>query len=601
MKELKIQLAQKSAKTDAFLVLRGYFGYNDARDAMQKSDIDFLKEPNTLRDTKRSPVVFFGKLFAVMIAMAATAGFVFSYQVDSTSDSTGSFPNISLFSTLKSFVSSDEQTLNGEEQDRVNILLMGIGGEGHDGPQLTDTIILTSYRPSDGAIAMMSLPRDMTVPIPGYGYRKVNHANAYGEMNEPGAGPTLATQVIGDVLDEEIQYYLRVDFDGFAEFIDAIGGVDVYVDQSFSDPEYPTPGKEYATCGFREIPASAPEQTSASATESQAIEPSVTTQPDVQPATEATVIAEPSVQTTTEQTEITVQQPAPATQVVADYSCRYETLTFQEGWTHLDGTTALKFARSRHGNNGEGSDFARSKRQQKIILAAKDKIFSASTLLNPSRIGKMMDTLKSNIATNLDVGEIMRLAKSLKDVGSGDITHHVIDASASSPLYPTTLNGAYVLLPKNDDWSPLQHITEEIFTPEEQLTPSFAQAPEEKPKFVRVEIQNGTNITGLAFKTSQLLDGQGFEVVNVGNATSRGYEHTVIYDLTNGQRTQELKALRDYLQADVTLSTTGWMISGDIVPKELAFSSNDYEDLATQSNVDFLIILGENASSLAKN
>ena len=90
-------------------------------------------------------------------------------------------------------------------------------------------------------------------------------------------------------------------------------------------------------------------------------------------------------------------------------------------------------------------------------------------------------------------------------------------------------------------------------------------------------------------------------MVTVGNAASRGYEHTVIYDLTNGQRTQELKALRDYLQADVTLSTTGWMISGDIVPKELAFSSNDYEDLATQSNVDFLIILGENASSLAKN
>ena len=144
-------------------------------------------------------------------------------------------------------------------------------------------------------------------------------------------------------------------------------------------------------------------------------------------------------------------------------------------------------------------------------------------------------------------------------------------------------------------------ITENIFTPDEDLTKSFAKVAEEKPRFVRVEIQNGTNISGLAFKTSQLLDGQGFEVVKVGNAESRGYKHTVIYDLTNGQHTQELKALRDYLQADVTLSATGWMISGDIVPKELTFSSNDYENLPTQNDLDFLIILGENASSLAKN
>ena len=161
------------------------------------------------------------------------------------------------------------------------------------------------------------------------------------------------------------------------------------------------------------------------------------------------------------------------------------------------------------------------------------------------------------------------------------------------------LNGAYVLLPKNDDWSPLQNIAENIFTEDELLSPQYADAPEEKPKFVRVEIQNGTNITGLAFRTSQLLDGQGFDVTSIGNAATRGYEHTVIYDLTNGQRAEELKALRDFLQADVTLSTTGWMISGDIVPKEIAFSDEDYEDLATQENLDFLIILGESASGLA--
>jgi LCP family protein required for cell wall assembly len=558
---------------------------------MEKPQIDFLKEKHHLRASRRSPVLFFGRTLAIIVIIAATAGTVFSYQVDSTSDSTGSFPNISFISTLKHFVSSDERKLRGEENDRVNLLLMGIGGEGHDGPQLSDTIIFTSYRPSDGSLAMMSLPRDMTVPIPGYGYRKVNHANAYGEMNEPGAGPTLASQVIGDVLDEEINYYVRVDFDGFAEFIDAIGGVDVYVDQSFSDYNYPTPGKEYDTCGFVEPAA-----------ETAQPETTITTNPGteitVQQTPESTATAEP-ITTQQPPEETTVEQPKPV--LGPDYSCRYETLTFQEGWTHLDGITALKFSRSRHGNNGEGSDFARSKRQQKIILAAKDKILSASTILNPSRITKMMETLKANVATNLDVWEILRLAKELKDMNSSEITHHVIDASESSPLYATVVNGAYVLIPKNDDWSELQNITENIFTPDEDLTKSFVEASEEKPRFIRVEIQNGTNVSGLAFKTSQLLDGQGFEVVKVGNAASRGYEHTVIYDLTNGQHTEELKALRDYLQADVTLSATGWMVSGNIVPKELTFSSNDYENLATQNDLDFLIILGENASSLAKN
>lgn len=77
----------------------------------------------------------------------------------------------------------------------------------------------------------------------------VNHANAYGEMDNPGSGPELASQVIGDVLDEEINYYLRIDFKGFEEFVDAIGGVDVYIENGFTDSNYPIEGKEYDECG----------------------------------------------------------------------------------------------------------------------------------------------------------------------------------------------------------------------------------------------------------------------------------------------------------------------------------------------------------------
>ena len=526
----------------------------------------------------------FGRHLTLIVVIAATAGAIFSYQVSSTTESTA-FPDFSLVSTIKHFVTAQGRELKGEDEDRVNVLLMGIGGEGHDGPQLSDTIIFASYQPSTGAIGMMSLPRDMSVPIPGYGYSKVNHANAYGEMDEPGSGPALASQVIGDVLDEDIQYYLRVDFDGFAEFVDAIGGVDIYVDNSFTDPDYPTLGREYDECGFEEVD----EVEQVEEVEEVSEEPSELAQileidPEVTPETEASSDIEMNT-----------------VEVVPDYSCRFESITFSEGWTHMDGETALKFVRSRHGNNGEGSDFARSKRQQKVILAVKDTVLSASTFLNPSRISKMMTTLKNNIATNLDAWEIVRLAKQVKDLDTESITHHVIDASDSSPLYATVLNGAYLLLPKNDDWSPLQRIADNIFTPDDELSDTFAAAPEEKPKFVRVEIQNGTNITGLAFRASQLLDGQGFDVAKVGNAATRGFAHTVIYDLSDGQHATELKALSDFLQADVTLSATGWLYSGEVVPQEIALTSDDYETLATEDDVDFLVILGESASSLARN
>ena len=521
---------------------------------MEKLQIDFLKEKYNLLRPKKNRLLFLGRVFVMVLVVSATLGTALSYHVSSTDTSTGgTFPKISLLSSLRRFVDGDQ--LKGEENDRVNILLLGIGGEGHEGPQLTDTIIFASYQPSTEKMGLMSLPRDMSVPIPGYGYRKVNHANAFGELDEKDSGPILASSVIGEVLDEEIPYYVRIDFNGFADLIDDMGGVDVYVETGFTDPTYPTHGRENTVCESSTPPAIASD-TSITSTPSPPLSP--------------------------------------------NYSCRFEVLTFQEGWTHLDGETALKFVRSRHGTNGEGSDFARSARQQKVLLAIKDKVFSVSTFLNPSRISRLLETLLANIVTNLDVSEILRFAKSAKKIQEGELTHHVIDASEDSPLYATTLNGAYVLLPKNDDWKPLQTIAEYIFTPKLEQS-RFTKIPDEKPRFAKVEIQNGTAMTGLAFRASQLVNGQGFDVVKVGNAASREYTHTVIYDLTNGQRAQELKELRDFLKADVTLSATGWMISGDVVPKEISITSEEYQKLATDETIDFLVILGENSSSLVRN
>lgn len=519
---------------------------------MEKIKIDLLRQKYQLDASPRRPFVVFGRIVLTLAIFVSVAGAAFSYNVGTSSEVSG-FPNLSLFSTIRHLVGAGDRMLKGEEDDRINILLLGIGGEGHDGPQLTDTIIFASYQPSTDKVAMLSIPRDLAVPIPDEGWRKVNHANYFGEEREPGYGPVLASEVIGGVLDQDIQYYLRVDFNGFAKLIDDIGGVDVYVERSFTDDSYPILGQEYADCGT----TAAIEQ-----------------------------IDEETGETTT------VNVPT--------YECRYERLAFEEGWAHMDGETALKFVRSRHGTNGEGSDFARARRQQSVIAAAKDKMLSAGTLLNPARLTRMMETLQDNIATNVSAWELVRFASELKDVDTSTIVSTVLDASDSSPLYATSLNGAYVLLPKNDDWTPVRKLARTLLEPDGTGASSIAAgAVEEKPRFVRVEIQNGTTITGLAFRASQLLEQQGYDVTKIGNASERGYEHTVIYDLTNGARPDDLKALSDRLGADVTMSATGWLVSGTVVPKGITVTSDDMASLATEDDIDFLVILGESSADVA--
>jgi len=511
---------------------------------MKKVKIDLLREKYDLGAPSRKQPFFFGRVFLIIAIVLAMGGAAFSYNVSSGDDNL--FPSLSLFSTIKTFVKSGDRTLAGEKDDRINFLLMGIGGEGHAGGQLTDTIIFTSYQPSTGKVGMLSIPRDMTVPIPNRGLGKVNSAHAYGEVDEPGSGPHVAMQVIGGVLQQDIDYYIRVDFDGFAEFIDELDGLDIYIDNPFTDYEYPTHGMEYADCG--------------------------------------------TSQTILDENGESISVPT--------FGCRFEVLTFEEGWTHMDGQTALKYVRSRHGTNGEGSDFARSRRQQKILLGVKDKILSVDTLLNPNRINRLRKTLEKNIATNLETWEVVHLAEIFKDLDQNNITHHVLDSSNESPLYATMLNGSYVLLPKNDDWGAVQAIAENVYSGES--TKIIEAYEKNKPDPIKIEIQNGTQITGLAFATSQLLGTKGFEISTIGNAESRAYKHTVIYDLTNGEKPDELTALTDFLEADVTLSSSGWLVSGDVIPKEISVTSEEIKQLPTDKSIDFLIILGEHSAGLVR-
>ncbi len=134
-------------------------------------------------------------------------------------------------------------TLKGEGESRVNILLLGVGDANHAGSGLSDTMMVASIDTKTKSVATIGIPRDLYVPIPGYGYDKINAAHAYG-------GPDLAKRVAGSVLDVPIHYYARLDFIGFKKIVNTLGGVQVQVAESLYDNEYPCDKDERVACGF---------------------------------------------------------------------------------------------------------------------------------------------------------------------------------------------------------------------------------------------------------------------------------------------------------------------------------------------------------------
>lgn len=137
----------------------------------------------------------------------------------------------------------DPSQVNKEGDGRVNILLIGVGGDGHQGGALSDTILVASIDPIAKDVAMLSIPRDLYVAIPGYWSTRINAAHAFGEQDKvEGGGPALLTDTLEDVLDIDIHYYARADFKGFVEAVDIVGGIDVKVEETLYDSSYPTEG-----------------------------------------------------------------------------------------------------------------------------------------------------------------------------------------------------------------------------------------------------------------------------------------------------------------------------------------------------------------------
>ena len=228
------------------------------------------------------------------------------------------------------FLEAAGEELQTDAFGHTNFLILGTGGFGHDGGDLTDAIIVASMDKELKTVSMLSIPRDLWVKDETVGNSKINEVyyNAKNHLGSSTQGIDYTKSRIEEMIGMPIHYWVKIDFKGFTEMIDAIGGVDVIVKERIYDPYYPKDG-----------------------------------------------------------------------------TYDYETFALDAGPQHLDGKTALKYARSRKTT----SDFDRAERQQELLYAIKEQALNLEIITSPEKIKNILNTLKENIQTNITAQEILTL------------------------------------------------------------------------------------------------------------------------------------------------------------------------------------------------
>ncbi|MDD4937414.1 MAG: LCP family protein [Candidatus Shapirobacteria bacterium] len=260
-----------------------------------------------------------------------------------------------------------------------SILLLGYGGGIHEGGSTTDTIMVAKIDPRNEEISLISIPRDLWVQIPINGDEtksfKINAAYPIGlsdkqypnkktEFTGNAGGGELSKYIVEQVIGFKIDYFAAIDFDGFIKMIDILGGLDIKVEKTFDDPFYPIETNIDDPCGKTD---------------------------EEMKSLEATMSGDKLEQ---------------------QYTCRYENLHFDKGIQHMDGLTALKFARSRHSVT-DGGDFNRAARQRLVVTAIRDKVISIGFV---SKIIPTIKNLTSHITTDINFSKMNELVAKIPEI-----------------------------------------------------------------------------------------------------------------------------------------------------------------------------------------
>jgi len=385
-----------------------------------------------------SPLLIFG------IALFAAATFYFALIVATKADKfllPGNEINLPGISSLPGVDNGQPETATIE--DRINILVMGLDrrvDEAKDDPTRTDTMFVVTVDPYSKTAGVFSIPRDLWVEIPdgqgSYFKERINVAYEYGPLrNYPGGGPGLAMDTIKHNFDINIDHYVVLDFTGFMELVDAVGGIEVDVKDAIWDPSY---------CN------------------------------------------------TTDCSD-------------------FQVVSFEPGLQHMDGERALQYVRIRYGSD----DLQRIERQQDVIRATLDAALNARLLI-PNRAVSIYNKFRDAVNTDVSAFKVPGLALLAQDIPPENIT----TISLASAVEEGYAGDAAVLFPI---WDQIEVLKAQLFF-DGQLRSEAAF----------VEVQDGTQTTGLATGVIDYLAKQGFPETDltIGDDTDGLYhEQTLIYDL----------------------------------------------------------------------
>lgn len=391
----------------------------------------------------------------------------------------------------------DVSKLNGEGDGRVNVLLLGAGGSGHEGADLTDTMILASIDPINKKAALLSIPRDLWVKLPNNfiaSQHKINAAYESGKYAALGvqsesndndqaiqAGFDAVDSVIEDVLGVPVHYNVLVNFRAFEQAIDTVGGVSVNVPEDLVDSNMAWENNNNP------------------------------------------ILARAGLQT-------------------------------------MQGERALMYVRSRYSS----SDFARAERQRAVMVALKDKIFTAGTLSNPSKISDLISTFGDNVVSDISVGDAARMAEIMRDIPNDSIQSVGLTDESVRLLETTQINNLSAVQPVaglfvyDDIHAFARNVLKDGFIEKENAN---------------IGVFNGTITPGLAGARAKDLQSFGYNITDVANAPGGVYANSVIVDLTGNK-----PVTKRYLEQRFDVRAITELPTG----------------LVPTTGADFVIILGDN-------
>jgi LCP family protein required for cell wall assembly len=336
-------------------------------DKTLKRDKKGWDKKNKKKTTKKLSVKI---LLAILLTLLLTGIIYLFYKGYKTTQDLGfSFSPRQLIEQKK-----DPELKKDSSGKYTNVMLVGIDTRENLGLLNTDTILVASFNHETKNLVMISIPRDFSAqvdPTKNW-FNKINSAYVTNEEKKEGSGLPVLQSIVEDILGLEIQYYAMIDLKGFVSFIDAIGGITVNVENSFTDYMYPLGNG-------------------------------------------------------------------------------YQTVSFKAGPQEMDGDTALKYVRSRKSmHNNEGSDYARARRQQRLIEGLKDALLSSETLLNPSKLMGLLSSIQNNVKVcEFDIEDIqagINLLKEIQQETSSSYTF-VLDPLVGNRSLVSTDSGTYTIKP----------------------------------------------------------------------------------------------------------------------------------------------------------